>query len=305
VTLVLSGQRQGIASKTPEMINGGGPFSAYMQEHAIVELQRIVERLQRLVVRCGEGLLRKGELMQDVHDVEAKMEQVIPRDADAFRVFDRKRLEHDRSWLDGGEYADRHDCRHASEWLAIARETLAILQPDNLQPSERSAVAPVRKDEPHNTKTPGPGYSLQSIRFRVAMSFPGERRGFVARVVDTLRHELGTDTVFYDHDYQAQLARPNLDTLLQGIYRNNSDLVVVFLCAGYAQKQWCGLEWRAIRDIIKTRDDERIMLIRFDDTNIDGVFSIDGYIDGNTHSESDIAQFILHRLATLPSVGSR
>jgi hypothetical protein len=115
---------------------------------------------------------------------------------------------------------------------------------------------------------------LQNLRFRVAMSFPGERRPFVASVVDTLRAELGTNTVFYDHDYQAQLARPNLDTLLQRIYRHNSDLIVVFLCSEYAEKEFCGLEWRAIRDIIKTREDDRIMLIRFDNASIDGVFSI-------------------------------
>lgn len=144
---------------------------------------------------------------------------------------------------------------------------------------------------------------LKDLRFKVAMSFPGERRAFVSRVVDALRPALGTDTVFYDHDYQAQLARPNMDTLLQSIYRNNSDLIVVFLCEEYAQKQWCGLEWRAIRDIIKVRGDDRVMFVRFDNANVDGVFSIDGYIDGNAYAEHEVAKFILQRLATLPSVG--
>ncbi len=100
---------------------------------------------------------------------------------------------------------------------------------------------------------------LSEIRFKVAMSFPGERRPYVGEVVNALRPSLGTDAIFYDYDYQAQLARPNLDTLLQGIYRNQSELVVIFLCAEYANKQWCGLESRAVRDIIKSKEDDRII----------------------------------------------
>lgn len=118
---------------------------------------------------------------------------------------------------------------------------------------------------------------LQDLAFKAALSFPGEHRSYVAGVANTLSREWGPDTVFYDMDYQSELARPNLDTLLQSIYRDRSDLVVVFLCAEYASKEWCGLEWRSIRDIIKAREDDRIMLVRFDDASIDGLFSIDGY----------------------------
>jgi len=140
---------------------------------------------------------------------------------------------------------------------------------------------------------------LANIHFKVAVSFPGEKRRYVSRVVDFLRGQLGKDSVFYDFDYKAQLARPNLDTLLQKIYRDQSDLIVVFLCAEYAEKQWCGLEWRAIRDIIKSKQDERVMYIRFDDAQVDGVLSIDGYIDGCAHSAEEVANFILTRIAEL------
>jgi len=40
-----------------------------------------------------------------------------------------------------------------------------------------------------------------------------------------------------------------------------------------------GLEWRSIRDLIKRHRTEDIMLLRFDDTEITGLFSTDGYID--------------------------
>ena len=135
--------------------------------------------------------------------------------------------------------------------------------------------------------------------FRVAVSFPGEKRRFVSRIVDILRIELGTDKVFYDLDYQAQLARPNVDTLLQNIYHKQSDLVVIFLSADYQRKEWCGLEWRGIRDLIKSKKDEKVMFVRFDNAEIDGTFSIDGFIDGNKCNSQQVATYIMERLNTL------
>lgn len=120
---------------------------------------------------------------------------------------------------------------------------------------------------------------VEEMRFKVALSFPGEKRDYVAAVAAEVKKRLGRNAVFYDKDFTAQLARPNLDTLLQRIYLNNSDLVVVFLCAEYEDKDWCGLEWRAIRTIIKNKNDRAIMFMRFDKADVGGTFSIDGYVD--------------------------
>ena len=92
---------------------------------------------------------------------------------------------------------------------------------------------------------------VEEMQFKVALSFPGERRPYVEAVAAELKKRLPAGAVFYDRDFTSQLARPNLDTLLQRIYITNSDLVVVFLCAEYQEKEWCGLEWRAVREIIK------------------------------------------------------
>ena len=139
---------------------------------------------------------------------------------------------------------------------------------------------------------------VRALRFRVAMSFPGEKRTYVSSVVEALRPSLPPDSVFYDFDYQAQLARPNLDSLLLEIYRTRSDLIVVFVSSDYAEKHWCGLEWRAVRDMIKSKQDEQLMFVRFDDTPIEGLLSIDGYIDARTLGPTDLAEMILDRLRT-------
>jgi len=140
---------------------------------------------------------------------------------------------------------------------------------------------------------------LSKINFRVAVSFPGEKRKYVSRVVDILRKELPNDSVFYDLDYQAQIARPNADILLQNIYYQQSELVVVFLCEEYSKKEWCGLEWRAIRDLIKSKNDKKIMFVKFDKAEVDGTFSIDGYIDGSKYRTQEVAKYILDRLRTI------
>ncbi|MBL0920313.1 MAG: TIR domain-containing protein [Hydrogenophaga sp.] len=139
---------------------------------------------------------------------------------------------------------------------------------------------------------------LSSLRFKVAMSFPGERRQYVSATVSALRPHLPPDSIFYDYDYQAQLAKPNLDILLQDIYRNRTDLVVIFLCEEYTEKQWCGLEWRAIRDLIKQKKDDQIMFVRFDDAPVDGVLSLDGYVDARVHTPEKLAEFIQQRVQT-------
>lgn len=136
--------------------------------------------------------------------------------------------------------------------------------------------------------------------FDVALSFPGEVRNYVESVAAELERLIGPDSYFYDNNYKAQLARPSLDTLLQDIYRNRSRLIVVFLCEKYQEKEWCGIEFRAIREIIKDRDHQRVMFIKMDEGRVEGVFSTDGYIDGRTHTPREMAGFIQERVSLLP-----
>lgn len=154
---------------------------------------------------------------------------------------------------------------------------------------------------PVKTSAPNPSSGLQHQRFQVALSFPGEHRTYVEDVADALVYELGAGTVFYDRFFEAELARPNLDLILQDIYHNNSDLVAVFLCQEYANKEWCGLEWRAIRDLIKKRQDERIILLRFDNASIPGLFGVDGYVDLHGRPAKDAASAIAARIRSRTS----
>lgn len=136
-------------------------------------------------------------------------------------------------------------------------------------------------------------------RFRVALSFPGEKRGFVREVAAALAGVLGQDKVLYDDYLTAELARPNLDVYLGRLYHDESELIVPFFCADFEQKEWCGLELRQIRDLLKQRKDDHIMPFRFDDAPITGQLSIDGYIKVGDRSAQQVADLILQRLTVV------
>jgi len=145
---------------------------------------------------------------------------------------------------------------------------------------------------PVSTSTP------TAKRFRVALSFPGEKRAFVGQVANILAEGLGRDRILFDDYLTAELARPNLDVYLGRLYHDESELLVPFYCADYDKKKWCGLEWRQMRAIIFKQEDDRVMPFRFDDTPIDGVLPIDGYVSILSRTPGEIAGLILERLAT-------
>lgn len=133
-------------------------------------------------------------------------------------------------------------------------------------------------------------------RFRVALSFPGERRDYVRKVAEKLADALGREAVLYDEYLTPELARPDLDLYLGRLYRDDSDLLVPFLCADYGLKKWCNLEWRQLRDILFTLEGERIMPLRFYDAPIPGLLAIDGYVAIAGRTPEEVAELILERL---------
>jgi hypothetical protein len=132
----------------------------------------------------------------------------------------------------------------------------------------------------------------------LASPFPGEVRKRVAAIARHLADALGRNRLLYDKFHEAEFARPNLDVYLQSLYHNEVTLNVVFLCEAYARKEWCGLEWRAIRDLIKRRRSE-IMFLRLDDGDVACVFSIDGYVDIRERGDDEASALIMERLRQL------
>ena len=203
---------------------------------------------------------------------------------------------------------------HAAR-LKILAETFE-LHPDDYEPLELPIPIKMTKEElfarqvlqehENGSSThplPRKRENMDIKRFRVALSFSGEHRDFVADVAEHLSAQVGRDRVLYDKYYEAEFARLNLDVYLPRLYREESELVVVFLCPEYQAKRWCKLEWRHIRQLITTADEERIMLTSFGspgDLSEIGILSGDGYVNIGSRDSATIANLILQRANATP-----
>ena len=127
-------------------------------------------------------------------------------------------------------------------------------------------------------------------------SFPGAVRNRAKAIADILSATFSQDRILYDYYHAAEFARANLDTYLQDLYKNETELVVIFICHAYNQREWCGVEWRALRSRLNERDYDSIMFLKVDDGEPDGYFgNVDGSIDISDKTDQEVAKLILNR----------
>jgi tetratricopeptide (TPR) repeat protein len=139
-------------------------------------------------------------------------------------------------------------------------------------------------------------FFMSTKRFRIAFSFAGEKRDFVAKVAAILADRFGESAILYDKFHEATFARSDLGIHLPDLYHNESDLVVLAICKDYESKEWCGLEWTAIHALIKERKVEDVMLCRFDHALIKGLYSTAGFVELDHKLPGETAKLILKRL---------
>lgn len=138
---------------------------------------------------------------------------------------------------------------------------------------------------------------MSNKRFRIAFSFAGEKRDFVAKVAEILAVRFSKDEILYDKFHEAEFARRNLGIYLPELYHKESDLVVVVACRNYDMKQWTGLEWTAICDLLSQRKDDEVMLCRFEQAMVTGLYSTSGFIELDHKTPEQAADLIIERLA--------
>src|SRR5215213_2576829 len=116
-------------------------------------------------------------------------------------------------------------------------------------------------------------------RFRIAFSFAGKKRDFVAEVAAILTRRFGRERILYDKYHQGEFSRGDLAFYLPDLYEKEADLVVVVFCPDYENKEWCGLEWNAIFGLLKKRNADEVMLTRFGGVEGKGLRGLAGYTD--------------------------
>ena len=143
------------------------------------------------------------------------------------------------------------------------------------------------------------------FRFEVAISFAGDnKRDKIRRVAENLASVLGREKVFFDEWYEDELAGLDANTVLANIYSRSSRLVVTCVCKRYSSKPWTQDEWRAIQALERTVRDGatanserlRILPLRFEEGEVDGLYSTALVPDVRDRSPTEIAERIFGRL---------
>lgn len=134
-------------------------------------------------------------------------------------------------------------------------------------------------------------------RFKVAFSFAGERRDYVARVARILADKFEEDKILYDKYHEAEFAVYDLGIRLPKLYGEESELIVPVLCPDYDHKKWTGWEWVHIYSLLTKPNGHKVMPSRFEYAIADGLSGAAGFIELDDKTPEAFATLILQRLA--------
>jgi hypothetical protein len=134
-------------------------------------------------------------------------------------------------------------------------------------------------------------------RVRIACSFAGEKREFVAQVARLLADRFGEAAILYDKFHEAEFAVYDQGLRLPNLYAEQSELIVPVLCPAYDAKRWTGWEWVHIYGLLTRADGHRVMPSRFEYAKADGLSPAAGFIELDDKTPEQFATLILERLA--------
>ena len=111
---------------------------------------------------------------------------------------------------------------------------------------------------------------------------------------------LGRSTVFYDDWYEHWIAGMDADLLLQTLYGQRTELVVVCVSGDYGGKPWTRTEYRAVRErlmrAVTIEDRHQILPVRVGDGEVQGVLFTEIVPDLRRKTAVEAAELIVARL---------
>ncbi len=130
--------------------------------------------------------------------------------------------------------------------------------------------------------------------YDVALSFAGEQRSYVEEVAVAL-HDAGVK-YFYDDHEKVGLWGKDLYEHLDHVYRKASKYCVMFVSSDYAHKVWTTHERRSAQARALEENEEYVLPVRFDDTELPGLRPTVSYLDGRRLTPLELAQMIVEKL---------
>jgi len=143
----------------------------------------------------------------------------------------------------------------------------------------------------------------RKVEFDIALSFAGEDRNYVDQVAHILKNK-GVK-VFYDKFEEANLWGKNLYDYLSDIYKNKALYTIMFISKNYNNKLWTNHERQSMQSRAFQENQEYILPVRFDETEIPGILPTIGYISLKDKNPDFFSEIICQKLIlsgrTIPS----
>jgi CheY-like chemotaxis protein len=136
----------------------------------------------------------------------------------------------------------------------------------------------------------------QQYTYDIALSFAGEDRIYADALAEALRLR-GLD-IFYDKYEKSTLWGKNLYTYLSDVYQNKARYCVMFLSKHYSAKLWTNHERESAQARAFKENEEYILPIRLDNTEIPGIPSTIAYLGWPPETAETIADAIMAKFGT-------
>ncbi len=130
--------------------------------------------------------------------------------------------------------------------------------------------------------------------YDVALSFAGEQRAYVQKVATALRRR--GIRPFYDDYEKATLWGKDLYEHLDWIYQKAARYCVLFASEDYANKVWATHERRSAQARALQSNQEYVLPVRFDDTEIPGLRPTVVHVDARLLPPRKLAELISKKL---------
>jgi hypothetical protein len=134
----------------------------------------------------------------------------------------------------------------------------------------------------------------RAFSYDVALSYAGEDREYVRRVANCLQR--AGIKIFYDQFEEVELWGKDLSIRLDEVYSKQAKFCIVFVSEAYAKKAWPLHERRSALSRFFQENQEYILPVRLDDTDIPGISPLIAYVDGRRHTPNQLCKMILTKL---------
>lgn len=136
---------------------------------------------------------------------------------------------------------------------------------------------------------------MENQKYDVCFSFADEQREYVESVYNALI-DLNI-YVFYDKAFEVNLWGKNLLETFSEIYLSKAKYCIMFISKEYADKAWTKYEKRNILERSFQQNSEYILPVRFDSTEVPGLFNSLMYLDATKYSPVELAEKIREKLS--------